>query len=215
MPRPVLIALAVSLAALPYASFSQASRDNKKHEKAHAEKNVWNYESGIFFQSDGDLPDGPCFRISGRAFSDDFFQDLKRFDYDETDSVFRRGKDTVTIFPEQLRLEFSIHDTPCSLKLDEFEARGYLTRPQIETLHVDLYWKRGVDLRPVQQVARPQVFVHPLPAPANVQAEGLQTKFEWFYVFDVASAGIPLTDSLVVVMRTPSGRIAARVAARM
>jgi hypothetical protein len=215
MHRLAVFALAVSFAALPYASLSQGSHDKKKHEKPPAEKNIWNFDGGIFFQSDGGLADGPCFRISGRVFAPDFFQDLKRFDYEEVDSVFRRGKDTVTQFPEQMRLEFSIHDLPCSLKLDELQARGYLTRPEIETLRVELYWKRGVGLRPVELVSRPQLFVHLRPGPAYAAAEGLKSKFEWFYVYNVVSAGIPVTDSLVVLLRTPDGHIAARVAARM
>jgi hypothetical protein len=211
----MVIALILSLATLPCASFSQASHDKKKHERAAAEKNIWNYDGGIFFESDGGLPNGPCFRISGRMIAAEFFQDLKRFDYDEADSVFRRGKDTVTQFPEQVRLEFSIHDMPCSLKLDEVLRRGYLTRPEVEALHVELYWKRGVGLRPVEQVSPPQLFVHLRPAPAYAAAEGLKSKFEWFYVYNVASAGIPVTDSLVVLLRTPDGHITARVAARM
>jgi hypothetical protein len=38
---------------------------------------------------------------------------------------------------------------------------------------------------------------------------------EWDYELDVPSAGIPLTDSLVLIVRRDDGRIAARVAARM
>jgi hypothetical protein len=213
--RPAASALLLFLAALPYASFSQASRDKKKHEKPPAEKNVWNYDGGIYFQSDGDLPSGPCFRISGRVIANEFFQDLRRIDFEEADTVFRRGKETVTQFPEQMRLEFTIRDFPCSLKVDQPMMRGYLTRPEIEGLRVALYWKRGVELRPVEQVAPPQHFVHPRPAAAAVGTEELPERFEWFYVYDIASADVPVTDSLVVVLRTPSGNFAARVAARM
>src|SRR5579863_2718471 len=177
MPRPVVIALAFSLAALPYASFSQASRDNKKHERSAPEKNIWNYDGGIYFQSDGDLPNGPCFRISGRVIANDFFQELKRIDFDDADTVFRRGKENVTEFPERVRLEFTVKDFPCSLKVDEPPTRGYLTRPEIEKLRVALYWKNGVDLHGVEQVAKPQFFVHPRPAPSYVVTEQLQEKY--------------------------------------
>ena len=54
-----------------------------------------------------------------------------------------------------------------------------------------------------------------LPAAAAVGTEELPERFEWFYVYDISSAEVPVTDSLVVVMRTPSGNFAARVAARM
>jgi hypothetical protein len=210
-----VIALIILLAALPCASFSQASHDKKKHEKAPAEKNVWNYDHGIYFESDGAIPDGPCFRISGRVSGGDFFWDLKRIDYDEAETVFRRGNKTVTQFPEKLKVEFLLHDFPCSLKLEQAPAARYLTRKEIETLRVSLYWKSGVDLRPVEHLVRPQLTVQHRPGPAYAAAEELPVKFEWSYEFEVSGAGIPLSDSLVVVMRTPVGNIAARFAARM
>jgi hypothetical protein len=40
-------------------------------------------------------------------------------------------------------------------------------------------------------------------------------KYEWWFQFDVPSAGVPVTDSLVVVIFSPEGKIAARCAARM
>jgi hypothetical protein len=212
---PLVIAFAISLAMPPSATPAKPTQNKKKHEKPLQEKEVWNYDGGIYFQSDGDLPGGPCFRISGRVIANDFFQDLKRINFDEAPSVFRRGKETVTEFPEQMRLEFTIRDFPCSLKVDQPATRGYLTRPEIETLTVSLYWKQGIELRSVEQVALPQRFVHAKPKTEYVATEDLPDKYEWFYVYDVASTGIPVTDSLVVVLRTPAGNIAARVAARM
>ena len=213
--RTACVALAISLAAFPNASLSQASHDKKKREKAPPEKNVSSYDTGIYFASDGGLPNGPCFRVTGHVSAGDFFWELKRIDFDDADSVFRRGKDTVTQFPQRLRLEFTLLDLPCSLKMDQLQFRGYLTRKEIETLRVTLYWKNGVELRPVELVTRPQLTVHHRPGPAYAAAEELPTKFEWFYEYDVSGVGIPITDSLVVVMRTPQGNIAARFAARM
>ena len=46
-------------------------------------------------------------------------------------------------------------------------------------------------------------------------ASQLPEKYEWWFEFDLPSAGVPATDSLVVILRTPDDRIAARVAARM
>jgi hypothetical protein len=43
----------------------------------------------------------------------------------------------------------------------------------------------------------------------------LAEKLAWSYEFAVPSAGVPLGDSLVLVMKTEDNRIAARVAARM
>jgi hypothetical protein len=50
---------------------------------------------------------------------------------------------------------------------------------------------------------------------AAESASQLPEKYEWWFEFDLPSAGVPVTDSLVVVLRTPDDHIAARVAARM
>ena len=46
-------------------------------------------------------------------------------------------------------------------------------------------------------------------------AAELPERFEWEFEFDVPSDGVPVTDSLVVILRAPDGHIAARAAARM
>ena len=213
--RPAAFFLALSLAALPCASFSQATSDKKKRAKGPSEKFFANYANGVTFATDGSLPNGPCFRITGHVSGGDFFFDLKRFDFEDAETVFRRGDKTVTEFPERLRIEFNLHDLPCSLKMDLAGAQRYLTRKEVEKLRVSLYWKNGIELRPAAQLARPELTVQVRPGPAYAAAEELPTKYEWLYAYDVASAGIPITDSLVVVMRTAEGNIAARFAARM
>jgi hypothetical protein len=50
---------------------------------------------------------------------------------------------------------------------------------------------------------------------AAAQARGLPEKFEWFYEYSVPSPRVPLTDSLVLVLRDEANRIVARVAARL
>jgi hypothetical protein len=51
--------------------------------------------------------------------------------------------------------------------------------------------------------------------PAQAQARGLPEKLEWSYEYSVPSGGVPLTDSLVLVLRDENNRIVARVAARL
>jgi hypothetical protein len=50
---------------------------------------------------------------------------------------------------------------------------------------------------------------------AMAQAHGLPEKLEWLYEYVVPSAGVPLTDSLVLVLRDEENHIVARVAARL
>jgi hypothetical protein len=181
------------------------------------DKTVWNYEGGLGVITNGSIPDGPCFRLAGRVTSGDFFDHLKRIDR-ETGTIFRLGPQAVEHFPEQLTLSFSIHDwydQTCPRREENPDAPKYLTRETMSALHLYLYWKRGVELRPVSNVGLLFFAVRPVIPLAAAQAHGLPEKFEWSYEYSVPSAGVPLTDSLVLVLRTDDDRVVARVAARL
>ena len=204
--RPVLLSLAVLLLLAAAAPFLSAQ---PKHEKS-----VWNYDGGLLLMTDGSFPSGPCFRLSGRATAPDYFENLKRID-SSLGTILHRGNDIVTEFPPQLHLSFLMYDLPCDYQLQSTDTRVYLTRTLVSTLRLSFYWKRGVTLRPATGIVPKHFETRPVqPYAVNLAAE-LPQKFEWIFEFDVPSAGVPVTDSLVVVMRTPDGHIAARAAARM
>ena len=73
-------AFLIFLGCAPGVSLTEARRD----------KSVWNYDGGVFFETDGSLPNGVCFRVSGNVTSPEFFDHLKRID-DGHGTVFRRG----------------------------------------------------------------------------------------------------------------------------
>lgn len=202
-PSAFLMGFAVSLA-ISCAALLLSARD----------KSVWNYEGGVFIKTDGSIPNGPCFRISGRLTAPHFFDSLKRLDTDEG-VVFRRGKESVTQFPGQMLLTFIIYDMPCSFTLEENKPSVYLTRSLMSTLRLELYWKHGVELRPLAHVERASAAVRPIAPRAAALAHDLPERFEWAYQYAIPSAGVPVTDSLVLIIRTPDGHMAARVAARM
>jgi hypothetical protein len=180
-------------------------------------KTVWNYDGGIDLVTDGSIPGGPCFRLNGRVTAPEFFAGLKRIDFENAETVFRRGEEDVKEYPDEVLLEFYFHDHLCP---EAYEPGGnnvphaYLTREIVSKLRLNLYWKRGIDLRPVESVTRKYFDVKAL-RPYAVEATDLPERLEWSYVFLVHSAGVPLTDSLVLILRTEDDRIAARVAARM
>jgi hypothetical protein len=181
------------------------------------DKSVWNYEGGVFVITNGSIPNGPCFRLAGRVTSGDFFDHLKRIDK-ETGTIFRHGSETVENFPDQLTLSFQVHDhydQTCPPREENPDAPKYLTRAMMSSLHLYLYWKHGVELRPVGNVERKYFAVRELIPQAAAQAHGLPEKFEWAYEYVVPSAGVPLTDSLVLVLRDEENHIVARVAARL
>jgi hypothetical protein len=208
---PACIGVALVLATLPASSAPLPSRD----------KTVWNYEGGLFLVTNGSIPNGPCFRISGHVEAPGFFDNLKRIDSD-AGAEFRRGKEAVTQFPDQVLLQFVVfdhYDPTCPPQVENTNSSRYLTRAMMSTMHLYLYWKHGVELRPIAN-AEPKYFsVDPvLPtATARAAAHGnpVPEKLTWSYEFAVPSAGVSLSDSLVLILRTPDNHIAARVAARM
>ena len=197
----------------PAAQPPSATHKSPRQQKT-APRQVWNYDGGMFFETDGSLSETSCFRIYGRVTAKEFFDSLKRID-DNRGTTYQRGNDQVREFPEHLQLSFVIRDFPCSPKSSEITTRTYITREMMGKLRVFLYWKRGVELRPVENFSRTYFAVKPVPPYAAPNAQALPEKLEWAYELDIPSAGIPLSDGLVLVFRGEDGRIAARVAARM
>lgn len=198
-----------SLCPAPAAFASQHKQSEHKHEKT-----IWNYNGGVFFQTDGSLPNGVCFRISGRMNSQDFFDNLKRVDSEES-TIFRRGSETVTQFPESVIVSFALRDQSCLSGVQQVGTRATMTQKMVDNLRLSIYWKHGVDLRPAKNSKLLNVRVAHINPYATVLAAELPPRYEWSYDLSVSSAGVPLSDSLVFVFRTPDGRIAARVAARL
>jgi hypothetical protein len=177
-------------------------------------KTIWNFDGGVFLETDGSLSDNTCFRLAGHMADKGFFDNLKRID-DNQGTTYLRGKEIVTEFPEHLKLLFVIHDMPCPSQVPDPKGRQYLTREMMSTLHLSLFWKRGVDLRPAENFKINFFSVEPILPYATELAKELPKRFQWAYELEIASAGIPLTDSLVLIFRRDDGRIAARVAARL
>jgi hypothetical protein len=180
----------------------------------HIPRTVWNFDGGVFLETDGSLNDNTCFRLAGRLMAKDFFEGLKRVD-DDHGTTYLRGKETLTQFPEQLKLLFVIHDLPCSAQLRGAPGREYLTREMMGKLQLALFWKHGVDLRPADNFKLAFFSVNPIAPYAQELVKDLPERMQWAYELEIPSAGVPLSDSLVLVLRRADGRIAARVAARL
>lgn len=206
----LLACAALILCSQPLLAIAQRSRDKPKH----IPRTVWNFEGGVFLETDGSLSDSTCFRLAGRMISKDFFDDLKRVD-DDDGTRFLRGKESITEFPDRVKLMFVIRDHPCPSQLHDITGRVYLTREMMSKLRLSLFWKRGVELRPVEDFKVSFFDVKPIPPYATELAAELPERLQWSYELDIGSADVPLTDGLVLVFRREDGRIAARVAARL
>ena len=209
-PKPIVFVPLLFLFLVPYVS-GQATRHGK-HD-GH-DKTVWNYEGGVLFETDGSLPNGVCFRIYGIMNADDFFDSLKRVDAD-SGTQFLRGTENVTKFPDSVTVAFSIRDQLCPPGAQQDGTRKYMTQKMIDELRLSLYWKRGVELRPVKDAKEITSRVDRIQPYATSLTSELPARYEWTFQFEVPSAGVSLTDSLAFVFRAPDGHIAARVAARL
>ena len=210
-PRAILVAALLLYGhPLPLALGQQKPGDKPKH----IPKTIWNFDGGVFLETDGSLSDSTCFRLAGHVVDKGFFDNLKRID-DSQGTRYLRGKETVTEFPDHLKLLFVIHDQPCPSQMQDPKGRQYLTREMMSTLHLSLFWKRGVDLRPAENFKVKFFSVEPILPYATELAKELPKRFQWAYELEIPSGGIPLSDSLVLIFRRDDGRIAARVAARL
>src|SRR5215467_4760876 len=117
-----------------------------KHEKHEGrDKIVGNYDGGVFFGTDGSLPNGVCFLIQGRMSSGDFFNGLKRVETNQG-TVFQRDAKTVKDFPDFVTVSFSIRDELCPTELQHIGTRKYMTQKMMDDMQLSIYWKHGVDL---------------------------------------------------------------------
>jgi hypothetical protein len=206
---PISLSLALILVLCPNAAFLAAQPSN--HERV-----IWNYDGGLEMMTDGSFISGPCFRIVGRVTAPNYFENLKRIDTDAT-SVIQRGKEIVTEFPSKLHLTFLMHDFPCDNQLQNAGTGShvYLTKAMVSTLRLSFYWKRGMTMRPAAGVMPGHYETRRImPYASNLSAD-LPERYEWEFEFDLPSAGVPVTDSLVLVVLDTNGHIVARGAARM
>ena len=125
------------------------------------EKSVTKFDGGVFLETDGALPGGACFRVKGRVDAPEFFVNLRREDT-RSGTLYRRGNDVVTNFPEQLQLRLVIFDLPCDPKLLRPAERVYLTDEMIRSLRLSFYWKRGLQMRPARGVAAGRLEISPV-----------------------------------------------------
>ena len=210
-PRAILIA-ALLLCGRPLTLALAGQKPGDKPKRIP--KTIWNFDGGVFLETDGSLSDNTCFRLAGHMADKSFFDNLKRID-DNQGTRYVRGKEIVTEFPDHLKLLFVIHDQPCPSQVPDPKGRQYLTREMMSTLHLSLFWKRGVDLRPAENFKLKFFSVELIPPYATELAKDLPKRFQWAYELEIPSAGIPLSDSLVLIFRRDDGHIAARVAARL
>jgi len=179
-------------------------------------RTVWNLDGGVFFATDGHLPNGSCFRLSGQMNAPDFFSGLRRVDSEEGTFYYLRSQ-IVTDYPDEVQIVIHLLDFPCTLDLKDTAARPPITREMMATLRLNFYWKQGLHMRPVGESKRTAADIRRIGTFAAGPAadDELAPRYEWSYAFKVNSENVPLTNDLVLVIENQQHKIAARVAARL
>lgn len=193
------------------------ARPQQKHDKKEKplKKEVISFGGGILFATEGGLSEQTCFHLAGRVTADGgFFGDFKRID-GEGGVEYRSANKVVTEFPEALHVAFEIFDIPCKTRLQAPGPRRYLTQEMMKSLAFSFYWKRGVELRHIGNLRAASATAEPVEPFNKEGTEELPKRYRWIIAFNIPSAGVPLTDRLVLIIRTPDGHRAARVAARL
>jgi len=213
LPNLLSATLAFLLLLIPILHASQQQPKPNKKEKA-LKKEVLSFDGGIMFATEGSLSELTCFRLDGRVAAPGFFDDFKRID-DAHGTEYHSGKEKVTEFPEELHASFEMFDIPCKRETLEPGPRKYLTKEMMKALRFSFYWKRGIELRHIENL-KPPAATAELIEPFNTESkEELPKRYRWILEFNIPSAGVPLTDRLVLIIRTADGHRAARVAARL
>src|SRR6476660_8522365 len=190
----VLFAL---LMLVPAATADHGQQKPKKKEKP-IRKDVLNFDGGILFETEGSLSEITCFRVSGRANAPQFFDGLKRID-DEHGTQYRRGQEVLTEFPEELNISLVVFDFPCPGQLEKPGPRRYLTREMMRSLRFSFYWKRNLELRHIENLKQIAATAEPVALYNTESSEDLIKRYRWFLDFTIPSAGVPLTDRVVLM----------------
>jgi hypothetical protein len=195
---------------------TKAEGKEKSAKAKLAKRTVWNLDGGVFFATDGHLPNGSCFRLNGQMNAPNFFDGLRRVDSEEGTFYYLRNQ-LVTEYPGEVQIVIHLLDFPCTLDLKDTAARPPITREMMAALRLSFFWKQGVHMRPVEETKRTAADIRRLGTFAAGPAtdEELAPRYEWSYAFTVNSENIPLTNDLVLVIENQEHKMAARVAARL
>jgi hypothetical protein len=187
-------------------------------DAAARSKNRIRYDDGVRFVTDAELRQGMCLFVWGMMTAPDFFAGLERRETPEGPQ-FRRGSRVVSQFPGEMIVRVRMREFPCHVRVkqDEGPPLPELTLETMNSLRFEAQWKRGMRLRPVENLTlrtffvdkdQPRLFV-------SMPAAAAPAPSAWNYEFVVSSENVPLTDHLILSVFAPDGRRLVRVSARL
>jgi hypothetical protein len=150
-----------------------------------------------------------CLMLGAKAVARDFFKGLRARDTPEGRAFQKHGK-AVKSFPERLTVKIDAGFDSCVgktvLDCDRCDLR--LNDVFMNSLQFAAYWKHGFDM----QKAEMEVLSA---EQSNDLARVEPSAKLWKYELSVKSENIPLSDSLIIVILTPNGRIVSRLSGKL
>jgi hypothetical protein len=150
-----------------------------------------------------------CLMLGAKAVAGDFFKDLRARDTREG-RRFQKHAKTVKSFPERLTVKIVAGLDGCVgkkvLDCDRCDLR--LNDEFMNSLQFEAYWKQGFDMQKAE-------FEVLSAEQSNDLARVEPSAKLWKYELSIKSESIPLTNSLIVVILTPNGRIVSRLSGKL
>ena len=166
---------------------------------------------GIDFVRGGDT----CGGIGARLESGDFFEGLRGEGSPENGRHFRRKSHAVTFFPETLTVTIFVITSPCVGAADPHQRTGGV-QPEfsfdasfVKSLRFEAYWKRDFELR------NADIGVVSSGEPDRKRLLRVQGTSRWEYDLQITCPEVPLTDTLVIDVLSPSGVRISRFSQRL
>jgi hypothetical protein len=146
-----------------------------------------------------------CLMLGARVVAKDFFKGLEAHKSGERRTFKRHGK-IVKFFPAQVivKIEAALAPRARKIKLACDRCDFRFDDEFMKSLQFDAFWKRGFDQRKAELGVLSEEESHDLAPTAKI----------WEYEFSVNSNDVPLTESLLVVLHAPDGRIVSRLSGK-
>lgn len=153
---------------------------------------------------------GICVVFGANIESGDFFKDLESRSTSRG-RVFRKKSKPVEAFPTELFVQVQAAVDRCRARAEAHQDRAQELEPGehfMESLRFEAFWKNGFEMKRLDAELLSTTRI-PSPTPSSSRAEW------WQYRLVIRSQGVPLKDSVVIVVLSATQVKVARFSARL
>ena len=150
-----------------------------------------------------------CLMIGARAVSGEFFRGIQT-KRKNGEPVYRKKGKVITVFPRRLTVYIDAGFDRCTgpgpKDCDRCDFR--FSASFMDSLRFEAYWKHGFDTQKAE--------LGVLSTEKSNDLSRLAPNAElWKYALSIESENVPLTDSLVIIVLSPDGRVVSRLSGKL